>query len=264
MNIIALVKQTPDTAQLSSRVNGLQLMEEGEARIVNPWDEYTLETGIQLKESHGGQVTLLSLGKAEASEAIKRGLAMGADEAVLVSDPLLEGGDTLTTARVLVAAVNKIEDFDIIVAGRSAVDGNGAAVAVQMAALLNVPMLSYVADIKMLDPEAKTITVERSIESGRETVSSSLPAVVSVVKEINEPRYPSFMGIRKAGKKKFPTWNVADLGLEAGQVGVAGSQVRWPKVDLPLNPETETEIIEGSPEEAAKILADRLMAEKVI
>lgn len=264
MNIIALIKQVPDTAQLSSTVSGLQLMSAGGARIVNPWDEYTLETGIQLKEEQGGQVTVLCLGQADSTEAIKRGLAMGADEAVLIADPLLEGSDSLVTARLLLAAIRKLGDFDLIVAGRSAIDGNTAATAVQIAALLDIPQLSYVAAIKAIDPAARTIKVERLMEGGRETVSSKLPAVISVVKEINEPRYPSFMGIRKAAKKAIPTWGVADLGLSADQVGVAGSQAKWPEVSLPPTRDAKVEIIEGSPAEAAKTLADRLMAEKVI
>jgi electron transfer flavoprotein beta subunit len=189
---------------------------------------------------------------------------MGADEAVLISDPLLEGSDTLATARVLVAAIRKLGEVDLIIAGRSAIDGNTAATAVQVAALLGIPQLSYVAAIKALDPAAKTITVERLMEGGRETVSSRLPAVLSVVKEINEPRYPSFMGIRKAAKKEIPQWSVADLGLEAGQVGSAGAQIKWPEVSLPPAREAQAEIIESPPAEAAKILADRLMAEKVI
>ncbi|GAB4433490.1 MAG: electron transfer flavoprotein subunit beta/FixA family protein [Anaerolineae bacterium] len=264
MNIITLIKQVPDTAQLSSTVDGLRLMSEGGARIVNPWDEYTLETGIQLKETHGGKVTALCLGKPEAVEALKRGLAMGADEAILISDPALEGSDSLATARALVAAIKKIGQFDLVIAGRSAIDGNTAATAVQVAALLEVPQLSYVAAIKAIDAAAKTITVVRLMENGRETVSSKLPAVITVVKEINEPRYPSFMGIRKAAKATIPTWGLADLGLSVAQVGAAGSQVSWPQVSLPPAREGGAEIISGSPTEAAKTLADKLAAEKVI
>jgi electron transfer flavoprotein beta subunit len=264
MNIITLIKQVPDTAQLSSTVDGLKLMSAGGARIVNPWDEYTLETGIQLKENHGGKVTVVCLGQPEAVEALKRGIAMGADEAVLISDPALEGSDSLATARTLVAAIKKLGEFDIIVAGRSAIDGNTAATAVQVAALLDIPQLSYVAALKAVDPVAKTIRVVRLMENGRETISSQLPALISVVKEINEPRYPSFMGIRKAAKATIPTWGLADLGLAADQVGTAGSHVGWPQVSLPPTREGGAEIIGGSPAEAAQALADKLAAEKVI
>ncbi len=264
MNIITLIKQVPDTAQLSSTVDGLRLMSEGGARIVNPWDEYNLETGIQLKEAHGGKVTAVCLGKLEAVEALKRGIAMGADEAILISDPALEDSDSLATARALVAAIEKIGEFDLIIAGRSAIDGNMAATAVQVAALLNIPQLSYIAALKAVDPAAKTITAVRLMENGRETISSKLPALVSVVKEINEPRYPSFMGIRKAAKATIPTWSLADLGLSANQVGAAGSKVSWPQVSLPPTREGGAQIISGSPAQAAKILADKLAAEKVI
>ena len=263
MNIIALIKQVPDTAQLSKTVDGLKLMEEGSPRIVNPWDEYTLETAIQLKEDHGGQVTVICMGKSEAIEALKTGLAMGADEAILISDPAMENSDTLTTAQILVAAINKIGEFDMIVGGRSAIDGNNAATAVQVAALLDVPQISYVAKLEV-DSDANTLKAERLLEEGREKVSSKLPAAITVVKEINEPRYPSFIGIRKAAKADIPTWGLSDLGLDASQVGVEGSQARWPEVTLPPVREAEVEIIEGPPEEAAKILADRLEEEKVI
>jgi electron transfer flavoprotein beta subunit len=264
MNIIALIKQVPDTAQLSSTVDGLKLMAAGGARIVNPWDEYAIETALQLKEAHGGKVTVLCLGPPEAVEALKTGLAMGADEAILISDPALENSDSLATARVLAAAINKIGDFDMVVAGRSAIDGHTWATAVQVAALLDLPQISYVAEIKAVDPGAKTITAVRLTEGGRETVTSTLPAAISVVKEINEPRYPSFIGIRKAAKATIPTWSIADLGLETSQVGAAGSQVQWPEVNLVPMREAKVELIEGSPAEAAKILADRLAAEKII
>lgn len=264
MNIISLIKQVPDTAQLSSSMDGLKLMAEGGARIINPWDEYSLETAIQLKEQQGGKVTALCLGKPDSAEALKRGIAMGADEAILISDPALEGGDSLATARALVAAIKKIGVFDLIIGGRSAIDGNTAATAVQVAALLGIPQISYVAALKAVDPAARKITAVRLMEHGRETVSSTLPAVITVVKEINEPRYPSFMGIRKAAKATIPTWGLADLGMSAQEVGAAGSNVGWPQVSLPPTREGGAEIITGSPTEAAKTLADRLAAEKVI
>jgi electron transfer flavoprotein beta subunit len=264
MNIIVLVKQVPDTAQLSGTVNGLQLLAEDGPRIVNPWDEYAIEEGLKLCEAHGGSVTLLCLGGPGATEALKRGLAMGADEAVLLSDSALANGDTLATARALAAAIQKIGEFDLVLAGRSSIDGSSYATAVQVAALLDLPALSYTAAIKTLDPTQKTITVERLVEAGRETVSSRLPAVVSVVKEINEPRYPSFMQIRKAAKKDIPIWNSAELGLDAAQVGPAGSQVTWPQVDLAPVRDAQVEIIKGSAAEAARTLVDRLVNEKII
>jgi electron transfer flavoprotein beta subunit len=264
LNAIALVKHVPDTAQLSSAMDGLKLMAEG-PRIINPWDEYAVEECLKLKEAHAGQVTLLSLGPSEATEALKQGLAMGADQAVLVSDPAFKGGDTLATARALAAAVAKVGDWDIVIAGRSALDGDTAQTAIQVAALLDVPQLTYVARIREVDFEAKTITVERMLEGGREVLTSRLPCVVSVVKEINEPRYPSFIGIRKAAKATIPTWTAADLGLDSAAVGAATSGAQWPEISISPARESECEIIAGdTPAAIAAALVDKLMAEKII
>ncbi|RME41757.1 MAG: electron transfer flavoprotein subunit beta/FixA family protein [Caldilineae bacterium] len=264
MKAIVLVKQTPDTAKLSASMDGLKLMAEGGPRIVNPWDEYALEVGLALKDEHGGETVILTMGKPEATEAIKTGLAMGCNSATLLTDPAFENSDSLATARILAAAVNKLGDYDIILAGASAIDGGTAHTAVQVAALLGIPHLGYVAQVKEVDFSARTITVVRALEGGRETVTSPLPCVLSVLKEIGEPRYPSFMGIRKAAKAKIPQWSLSDLGLGADEVGAAGSGAQWPEVTLPPAIETTLELIEGEPEEAAKVLVDKLLAEKVI
>jgi electron transfer flavoprotein beta subunit len=263
MDIIVLVKQVPDTGQLSILMDALRLSADGGPRIVNPWDEYAIEAGLRLKEAHGGKVVLLSLGNPEAVEALKTGLAMGADEAILVSDPALEGGDSLATARALAAAITKVGSFDLIIAGRAAIDGNNAAVAVQVAALLKLPQISYVAALHGIDPAARTLTAVRLVENGRETVSSRLPAVITVVQEINEPRYPSYIGTRRAAKTTIPTWDLAELNLPADCVGAAGAQVRW-KTSLPATRKGGAEVIAGSPPQTAKILLDKLIATKVI
>ncbi|MBU6361044.1 MAG: electron transfer flavoprotein subunit beta/FixA family protein [Chloroflexota bacterium] len=261
MNIIALIKQTPDTAKLSRTLNGLQLMADGQPRIVNPWDEYTLETALRLKEKHGGKkVTALCLGNPESIEALRTAIAMGADEAILINDAALANADSLGTARALAAAIKKIGAYDIIVGGRSAIDGNMGATAVQVATLLGVPMLSYVAALNAVNGGAKSISVVRAMEYGRETVTSTLPCVMTVVKEIAEPRYPNFMGIRKASKAVIPTWKLADLGLSAADVA---AKVTW-AVDLPPTRDTNVEMIQGSPAEQAKALVDKLMAAKII
>ncbi len=263
MNIIALIKQVPDTAQLSPIVDGLQLMQNGQPRIVNPWDEYTLETAIQLKESHGGKVTVLCVGKPESVEALKTGLAMGADEAILISDDTLEGGDSLATARVLVKAIEKIGACDIVVGGRASIDDNHAATAVQVAALMDVPPISYVAELTV-EPDAGHLKAVRLLETGRETVTTTLPAVVTVVKEINEPRYPTFIGIRKAANAEILMWTLVDLGLEAEEVGVSGSKLIRTGLEVPQAREATLELIEGAPGDAARTLAERLIEEQVI
>jgi electron transfer flavoprotein beta subunit len=263
MNIITLIKQVSDTSQLSSTIDAITLMNKEDAKIVNPWDEHALEASIRLKETYGGQVTVLSVGKAAAIDVLRTGLAIGADEAILISDPALAGCDSLATAQVLAAAINKVGNYDLIIAGRSAIDDNMSATAIQVAVLLGLPQISYVAAINTIDPIAKTITARRLTEGGYETVSSRLPAVISVVKEINQPRLPSFMGTRKAAKANIPTWGLTDLGLEAGQVGAAGARVKW-EVSLPPARKASLEMIEGSPSHVAKILVDTLLTEKII
>lgn len=261
MNILTLVKQTPDTAKLSRALNGLQLMADGQPRIVNPWDEYAIETALQLKEKHGGKkVTAVCLGKPEALDALRTSLAMGADEAILISDPALAAADTLATASVLAAAIRKIGAFDIIVAGRSAIDGNGAAVPAQVAALLGAPLVSYVAALKAVDAAGRALTVVRALEGGRETVQARLPAVITVVKEIAEPRYPSFMGIRKAAKAPIPTWSLQDLGVDPTQVA---PRLSW-ETALPEAREVNCEFIPGTPAEQAAALVEKLIAQKAL
>ena len=246
MNIIALVKQTPDTAKLSRTLNGLQLMADGQPRIVNPWDEYALEIALQLKEKHGGKkVTALSLGRPEAIDALRTGLA---------------GTDTLGTARALAAAIKKIGAADIIVAGRSAIDGNNAAVPAQVAALLGLPLVSYVAALKTVDAAGKSLTVARALEGGRETVATRLPAVITVVKEIAEPRYPSFMGIRKAAKAPVTTWSLKDLGLDPAALV---PQMTW-EASLPEMREVQCEFIPGTPAEQAAALVTKLIEGKIL
>ncbi len=263
MHIITLVKQTPDTAQLSASMNGLKLSADGGPRIVNPWDEYTLETAIQAREAEGGRVTALCMGPPEAADALKTALAMGVDEAILVSDPVMMNSDSLTSARILVAAIRKIGDYDLIVGGRAAIDGNTAATAVQVAALLDIPLISYVADIRHLDPSSRTLSAVRLLEKARETVVSRLPALITVVKEINEPRYPSLIGIRKAARTNIPVWGCYDLGLDASRVGAAASLAGW-QSELPPLREPNVEMIDGGPRDAARTLVDRLIDEKVI
>jgi electron transfer flavoprotein beta subunit len=258
LHAIALVKLVPDTAQLSSAINGLKLLAEG-PHIANPLDEYAIEECVRLREAHGGQVTVLSMGPAAAINAVKRGLAMGADRAVLLSDAAFEGSDSLATARVLAAAVAKLGDWDIVIAGRSALDGDTGQTAVQTAALLGVPHLTYVARLRQIDFAARTITVER------EALTSRLPCLVSVVKEINEPRYPSFMGFRKADKATIPTWTAAGLGLDPATVGAAGSGVRWPVVQVSPARTGECRFMAGdTPEATAAALVEQLIADKIV
>jgi electron transfer flavoprotein beta subunit len=233
--------------------------------IINPWDEYAVEEALLLRDQHGGKVTIISMGPEEALEALKHAVAMGCDEAVRVWDDACAGSDTLATSYVLAKAIEKMGDVDLILFGKSAIDAETWQTGAAVAARLGCPSLMYTIQIAELDPDGKTITVERLLEEGRQVVSASLPAAVGTTKGINEPRYTSFMGIRKAAKMKYPLWMLDDVGAEGDKVGAAGSGVRWPQLFAPPAREGEAEIVEADTvEAAAAILVDKLLAEKVV
>ena len=265
MNIVVCIKQVPDSAA-TLKVDEQSNVSWGDAALViNPWDEYAIEEAIRLKEKFGGKVSVVSAGPEQVKEAIKQAVAMGCDEAYLIADPALAGSDTLGMTRILAQAIKQLAQVDLVLFGKQAIDGDTGLVPAGVARRLGCPLLSYVAKIEECDPGSKSIKVTRLLEQGRQTVGSALPAVMTVVKEINEPRYPSFMNIRKASKLQIPVLDAAALGVEAGQAGAANAVVQWAKV-FPLPARTGTcEIITGdSPQAIAATLADKLMAEKVI
>jgi electron transfer flavoprotein beta subunit len=260
LNIVVCVKQTPDTAAIVTVEDGV--VSWGDAPVVlNPWDEFAVEEALRIKEAHGGQVSTISLGPEDATEALKQALAMGCDQAILISDPALAGADSLVVSKILASSIDKIGNIDLVIFGRASVDSDTGVTGPQVARRLGWPALSLVAAITTLDPEGKNIAVERMLDEGRQLVRSPLPAVVSVVKEINEPRYPSFMGIRKASRAEIPVWTGTDLGLDE----ISDSAVTWPEIIAPPKIDTKVEMIEGeTPEEIAANLVDRLIEEKVI
>jgi electron transfer flavoprotein beta subunit len=251
------VKQVPDSAAKVVVENG-QVTWGDAPLVINPWDEYAVETALRAVEAYGGDVTAVSVGGENAREALKHALAMGCQTAILVSDPKLSGADSLLTSQVLAAAINKIGGVDLACFGRQAIDGDVGVTAAQTARVLGWPAFTLVSSIDSLD--SGTIKVQRSIEEGRQLVEGKLPAVVSVVKDIAEPRYPSFMGIRKASRAEIPLWSLGDLG-----VTVSGPVVSWPEITNPPKREIVTELVTGgSPQEIAASLVDKILEEKVL
>jgi electron transfer flavoprotein beta subunit len=226
LNIIACIKQTPDSAANLTVSNSH--VGWGDAQlVVNPWDEYAVEEALLLKEAHGGKVSVFSMGPEQAKDALRTCLAVGCDETILISDPALKGSDVSATAYTLAKAIEKAGGADLVLLGKQAIDGDTGLTPAQVARYLGVTYLSQVIKIIEIDPAAKTIKVERFMEEGRQVCTAMpCPAVVSVVKGINEPRYPSFMGIRKAAKAAIPVWSAADLGLDLDKVGANGSPVK--------------------------------------
>ena len=256
MKIVACIKQVPDSAAKVVAADGKVSWGESPL-VINPWDEYAVEAALQQKEAHDGEVIAISMGGESAKEALKHALAMGCDSAILISDEALTGVDTAGTAQVLASAIHKIGDVDLAFFGRQAIDGDAGITPAQTARVIGWPMLGLSAIIEV---DGGSVKVERSIEEGRQTVSASLPAVLSVVKDFGEPRYPSFMGIRKASRAEIPVWSLADL-----DIGAPAAVVSWPELMNPPSREVTCEIIQGgSPDEIAEKLADKIIAEKVL
>ena len=259
MKIVVCVKQVPDTAAKVVVEDG-QVTWGDSPLVINPWDEYAVETALLQQEEHGGDVTVVSAGGEDAKEALKHALAMGCGNAILISEPGLEKADSLLTAQILAATIEKIGDVDAAFFGRQAIDGDVGVTAAQTARVLGWPSLTLVSAISELDPGNKSVQVERSVEEGRQIVNGKLPAVISVVKDIGEPRYPSFMGIRKASRAEIPIWGMSDIGVDLSE-----PVVTWPELTNPPKQEIVTEMVAGgSPQETAESLADKILEEKVL
>jgi len=266
LNIIVCIKQVPDTTEVKINPETGTLIREGVPSIINPFDTYAIEEGLRLKEQFGGKVTVISMGPPQAMEALKEAVAMGADEAILLSDKAFAGSDTWATAYTLSRAIKKCGGFDIILCGKQAIDGDTGQVGPGIARQLGISQLTYVFKIRKLDSESRAIVVERLLEEGREVVETTLPAVLTVVKDINQPRYPTFLGIRRATKMQIPVWGAADLPeTDSNKFGLKGSPTQVVRVFNPPKREGKVDLIQAnSVDEAAAILADKLLAEKVI
>ncbi|MGD0610678.1 MAG: electron transfer flavoprotein subunit beta/FixA family protein [Anaerolineales bacterium] len=254
MKIVVCVKTTPDTTAVI-KVDGGRVGWGEAPLVINPWDEYATEAALQLKEAQGGTVIALSVGGEEARIGLKHALAMGADEAVQITDPGLEGADPGGVARVLVAAIQKMGGAEVALFGRQAIDDDSGTTAAQAARLLGWAGLTLASVIKV---EGGNLRVERAMEEGRQVVVAKLPAVLSVVKDFGSPRSPSFLGIRKASRTEIPVWGLGDLGIAAPAAGIVREELR----EAPTR-EVVCEMITGSsPEEVAERLAEKILVEQ--
>jgi electron transfer flavoprotein beta subunit len=269
LHAVVCIKQVPDTeAPVKLDTQQGKVLVEDMPQMLNAFDEYAIEEALLLREQFGGKVTAVSLGTEEATEALKKALAMGVDEAILLSDPRFEGADAWATAYTLAQAVRKIGDVDVVLFGKQSTDQTAGAVGPAVARHLGLPALTFVFKIRQADFDGRKITVERLLEGRREVMEGPLPAVVAVVKDINQPRYPTLLGIRRASKREVPTWTADDLvaaGGDAGGFGQAGSPNRIEGVAYPPARAGEVELIAGqTPEQQAATLADRILGLKVL
>jgi electron transfer flavoprotein beta subunit len=219
MNIVVLVKQVPDSGAERSLSETDNTVERGSGNVINEMDEYAIEEALKIKEAHGGEVTILTMGPAAATESIRKALSMGPDKAVHITDEALHGSCAVATSKVLATALGTLS-ADLIICGAESTDGRVQVMPHMLAERLGVAALT---GARKLTVDGATLTAERQTEEGYEVVSAATPAVVSVWDTINEPRYPSFKGIMAAKKKPVQTLSLADLGVAADEVGLAGA-----------------------------------------
>lgn len=251
MNILVAIKQVPDTTDIKIDPKTNTLIRQNVESIINPFDMYAIEEALRLTEEFGGKVTAITMGPPQAEEALREAVALGVKEAVLVSDRKFAGADTWATSLTLASAAKKIGDFDLLLFGQQAIDGDTAQVGPGVAAHLQIPQTTFVRKIEKVDKD-KAI-VQRLMEDGYDRVKLPLPAIITVVKEINEPRLPSLRGKRKARKAEIKTINAEDLNLDEKEIGLNGSPTQVIKIFSPELAKTG-EIHQVDADEAVELL----------
>lgn len=257
VKIVVLIKQVPDTTEVRIDRETNTLVREGVPSIINPFDMYAIEEALRVREALGdGSVTVMSMGPPQVEESLREAIALGADEAVLLSDRAFAGSDTWSTSYTLAAGIRKLSGFDIVLCGKQAIDGDTAQVGPGVARLLGVPQVTYVRRLTI--GTGGEATAERMMEDGYDVIRVPLPALFTVVKEINEPRLPSLKGKMKAKKADITVWGFDDLDLDPNEIGLDGSPTRVIRIFAP-EPRESGEIFEGEAEDTVEALADALV-----
>jgi electron transfer flavoprotein beta subunit len=261
MNILVCLKQVPGTTKVDIDPQTNTLVRKGIENIVNPFDTYALEEGVRLKERYGGKVTVISMGPPQAEEALREAISCGADEAILIGDGAFAGSDTLATSYTLARTIEKIQDYDLIICGRQTLDGDTAQVGPEIAEMLGIPFVSYVSKVEEIDNGH--MQVQRMVEEGHEIIETSLPALITVVKEINVPRLPSLRGLTRAKSAAVSVWDARELDVDQDRVGLSGSATRVIKIFFPQRAHSG-EMLQGSLEEQVESLFNKLKESKLI
>jgi len=261
VNIVVCIKQVPATTKVKIDPETNTLMREGTESIINPFDTYALEEAIRIKEKLGGKVTAVTMGPPQAEEALREAIAMGVDDVILLSDRKFAGADTLATSYTLSKGIKKIGQFDLIICGKQTADGDTAQVGPELAQKLGASIVTYVSQIKNI--EDGCIQFQRMIEDGYEVIEAEMPLVITVVKEISEPRVPSLRGMMRAKKAEIMTWSAKDIGADDEKIGMSGSPTQVVRIFAP-EVSKKGEIIEGEPIEIAEKLISKLRESKII
>ena len=260
VKIIVLLKQVFQTADLRVDRSTKTLVTQGVPRVISETDKNAVEEAVRIKEKHGGHIAAVSFGPPEAKEALREALAMGADEAYLLTDPLFQGSDSHATASVLAAAVTKILEYDLILCGAYSEDLYAFQVGPRLAEICNLPQITYAARLTL---NGDQLVAERDLENERQVVEAKLPCLVTVVREINEPRLPTLMAIMAASKKPTHTWNAADLSLTAEEAGFNGSLIEVLRSTVSAG-ERKRITLQGEPKEVASNIIKTLAEQGVL
>ena len=261
MNIVVCIKQVPGTTKVKIDPQTNTLVRQGIENIINPFDAYALEEAVRLKERYGGKVTAISMGPPQAEAVLREAISLGAEEAILLSDSAFAGADTLATSYTIARAVNKLEKADLIICGRQTIDGDTGQVGPELAEMLGMPFVAYVSKIEAIDNGH--MRVQRMIEDGHEVMEALLPAVITVVKEINTPRLPSLRGLARSRSAVIPVWTAEALGIDKNMVGLSGSATRVIKIFFPQRVRGG-EILQGELQSQVESLVDKLRNTRVI
>jgi electron transfer flavoprotein beta subunit len=261
MNIVICIKQVPNTLEVSLNKETHTIIREGVESVINAYDMYALEEGLRIKEKLGGKVTVISMGIPSVSEALRQTIALGADDAVLLSDKVFAGSDSLATAYALSLGIQSLGGYDLIICGKQSSDGDTGQVGPSLAERLDMPHMTNVRKIREISD--KHVIVERATDDGYDVVMLKLPSLLTVVKEINEPRLSSLKGKMMAKKAAIKLITAQDLGADKALCGLSGSPTVVEKTFVPVH-SSSLEILEGTPAEQAVKLADKLSGLKLM
>ena len=260
MRIVVCIKQVPDSAEVRINPETNTLIRDGVPTIINPYDMHALEAGLQIKEKTGGKVTVLTMGPPQAETALRDAIAMGADEAVLLTDRAFAGSDTWATAYTLSKAIEQI-GADVVICGKQAIDGDTAQVGPEIAEFMDMPHISYIRKVVAVD--AEKIVVQRLMDDGFDVVESALPVLLTAVKELNVPRMPSLKGKMAAKKAEIRKMTAADIKAGEGDLGLKGSPTQVKNIFAPEAKKDRT-MLEGTVEEKIDALVKELVGLKCI
>ena len=253
MNIVVCVKQVPDTTVVKIDPKTGTLIRDGVPSIINPEDKHALEAALQLKEAHGGKVTVVSMGLPMAKAALREALCMGADEAILLTDRALGGADTLATSKSLAGVIKKL-DYDIVFAGRQGIDGGTAQVGPEIAEHLNIPQVTYVQDVKV---EGDSLIVNRALEDGHQIVEVKTPCLLTAIETLNEPRYMNVGNIFATNDNDIKVMSAEDIDVDKSELGLKGSPTKVKK-SMTKEVKGAGELVKEGPKEAAAYVLGKL------